>query len=275
VAVGDINGDNKLDLAVTDSELGSVFVLLGDGNGKFQSPVEYAVGMRPQAVVMNHFDTDGQLDLAVANRTDGTISVLLRNPNGSFKMPVNYDAGADPYAIVVGFFNSGTVPDLAVANAAIFDVPPSVSVLLGGNGGSFGNTVYYTNAPGTSPRSLALGDFNGDNRPDLAVANTGSGTNNGVAVLLGNANGTFQPASTNYPTGAGSLAVVTADFNADMKLDLAVANNAAGTVSVLVGNGNGTFKAPFNYTAGTAPRWPCGLQWRWQARPAVVNSAAS
>ena len=98
-------------------------------------------------------------------------------------------------------------------------------------------------AVGTSPAAIVVGDFNGDGKIDLAVANTGSGD---VSILLGNGDGTFQPA-VNYAAGNSPTDIAVGDFNGDGKLDLAVfqgASAGAVTVSILLGNGDGTFQAP-------------------------------
>src|SRR6266705_1027746 len=116
---------------------------------------------------------------------------------------------------------------------------PAADYILGG---SF--------AAGQFPIALATGDFNRDGRPDVAVANQGSGD---VSILLCNGDGTFQ-AATNYPAGLNPPAIAVADFNHDGKLDLAVANQSnPGSVSILLGNGDGTFQAATNYPAGTDP----------------------
>ena len=99
---------------------------------------------------------------------------------------------------------------------------------------------------GTSPLAVVTADFNGDGRLDIASANAGSN----VSVLLGNANGTFQPAQ-NSATGTSPLSLAMGDFNADGNLDLATAN--AGDVSVLLGNGTGAFQAPANIDIGSSP----------------------
>ncbi len=83
---------------------------------------------------------------------------------------------------------------------------------------------------GSYPFSVAAGDFNGDGKVDLAVANEGS---NSVSVLLGNGDGTFAAAQ-NFATGVNPWSVAVSDFNGDGKLDLAVANYGSGTVSVLL-----------------------------------------
>src|SRR5439155_13909145 len=102
-------------------------------------------------------------------------------------------------------------------------------------------------AVGTDPRSVAVGDFNGDGKPDLAVANTGSST---ISVLLGNGDGTFQAAQT-FAAGASPWSVTAGDFNDDGKQDLAAANFGSADVSVLLGNGDGTFQAAVSYPSGT------------------------
>ena len=94
------------------------------------------------------------------------------------------------------------------------------------------------------------GDFTGDGRTDLAVANEGDNT---VSVLLGNGDGTFQPQVT-YAVGLGPDAIVAGDFNGDGRTDLAVANGSDGTVSVLLGNGDGTFQPQVTYAVGQDPR---------------------
>ncbi len=129
--------------------------------------------------------------------------------------------------------------------------------------GLFGSAVNYN--VGSGPYSVAVGDFNGDGKPDLAIANSGSNT---VSILLGNGNGTFKAAA-NYCVGSLPESVAVGDFNGDGKPDLAVANYASGNVSILLGNGNGTFKAAVNLHRGhrSGLRGGGGLQRRRQARP--------
>src|SRR2546425_8463414 len=107
-------------------------------------------------------------------------------------------------------------------------------------------------AVGPNPRPVAVGDFNGDGRPDLAVANDFS---NDVSVLLGNGDGTFQPAQS-FAAGLYPNSVAVGDFNGDGKPDLAVAAgyyNVPGTVSVLLGNGDGTIQPAPSFAAGPFP----------------------
>jgi hypothetical protein len=192
------------------------------------------------------FNGDGTLDLAVANYvSSGTVSVLLGNGDGSFQAPHSFAAGSSSRALVVGDFNGDGIPDLAVTN----DLNPDgrVSVLLGNGDGSFQDARSF--AAGIWPRSVAVGDFNGDGRLDLVVANF---TTANVSVLLGNGDGTFQDA-VNFAAGSSPLSVAVGDFNGDGTPDLAVANNGSNDVSVLLGNGDGTFQAAHNFAAETNP----------------------
>jgi uncharacterized repeat protein (TIGR01451 family) len=134
-----------------------------------------------------------------------------------------------------------------LSNPRILGVTMSLSFLMLGNPARLAAVDFAaaTSYPvGTSPAAVAVGDFNGDGKPDIAVANTGSST---VSILLGNGDGTFQPAM-NFTAGNNPTTVAIGDFNGDRKLDLAVfqqgTNGVPGSVSILFGNGNGTFQAP-------------------------------
>src|SRR5208282_4616756 len=107
---------------------------------------------------------------------------------------------------------------------------------------------------GYQANSVAAADVNGDGIPDLIVANACESSTNcsygGIGVLLGNGDGTFQPAVTYSSGGADATSVTVADVNQDGKPDLVVANANTGSVAVLLGNGNGTFQAAVNYGSG-------------------------
>jgi len=115
---------------------------------------------------------------------------------------------------------------------------------------------------GDDPSSVAVGDFNGDGKPDLAVAN---GFSNNVSVLEGNGNGTFQTA-VNYAVGSEPNSVAIEDFNGDGIPDLVVANTASNNVSVLIGNGNETFQ-----DGGDYPVEPSRNPWRWEISTATAR----
>jgi hypothetical protein len=238
VAVGDFNNDGKFDLAVANYNGNTVSVLLGNGDGSFNSATNYAAGTGSYYLVIADFNSDGVLDLAVANNSN--VSVLLGNGNGTFQAASAFAAGILPTALVARDLNGDGNIDLVVANYG----SNNVSVLLGNGDGTFQTAVNYVT--GTAPDGIAIGDFNADGKLDLAVSNF---VGNNVTILLGNGNGTFQ-GGVNYTSGSGPNSVAVGDFNADGKLDLVIANGVSNNVSVLLGNGDGTFPAAANFPAG-------------------------
>src|SRR5205823_1002689 len=117
----DFNGDGKLDLAAASDGTydpnsrtytnGSVLVLLGNGDGTFQVPATYGVGLYPASVAVVDFNSDSIPDIAVANKGSTNISLLLGKGDGSFLDAVNYRAGVNPWSVAVGDFNGDGKPD--------------------------------------------------------------------------------------------------------------------------------------------------------------------
>jgi hypothetical protein len=244
LTTADLNGDGKLDLAIPNINYNTLYVLLGNGDGTFQSAVDYDTGNGPQIPATGDFNSDGILDLVVCNRYAATVSILLGNGDGTFQPHVDYQAGkisADHVA--VGDFNGDGKLDLVVANV----MDDTISVLLGNGDGTFQSPVAYSTGSGTAPGWTSVGDVNGDGNLDLAVTDTATSK---VAIFLGNGNGTFQP-PVDYVAGGAYGANTLADFNGDGKLDLAAANYTNSTIDILLGNGDGTFGKPTSYKEGT------------------------
>ena len=252
VAVGDFNGDGKLDMAVPNSTDLDVSILLGYGDGAFTPAGVYTIdagigGSRPFFVVAADFNEDGKVDLAVTDNANSLGAILLGNGDGSFGAPVTYGVGTAPQGMAVGDFDGDGHLDLAVANSGSADV----SILRGNGNGTFQAAVNYPAGP--NPWSVAVSDLDGDGDLDLAVANriNPGGT---ASILLNNGSGAFG-APTSFATGVNARSVAIGDFNRDGRLDLAVANEGFFNISTLLGNGNGTFQAAVNYPAGSAPRF--------------------
>ncbi len=166
VAIGYLNEDDKLDLAVANCYSNDVSVLLGDGDGKFQNAVNYETGDHPNSVAIGDLNGDGNQDLAVANCYSDDVSVLLGNGDGTFQSTDDPPSVGDgPYFVAIGDFNGDGNLDLAVANL----YGDNVSVLFGNGDGSFQSAKNYQ--AGDGPHSIAIKDLNGDNKPDMAVAN--------------------------------------------------------------------------------------------------------
>lgn len=291
VAIGDLNGDGKPDLALAAQYAYGVSLLMGAGDGSFGAAANVPATGTPYAVVIGDFNANGVPDLATASGTNWA-SVMLGTGGGAFGAASTWTTGATNRHLATQDVNGDGKLDLVVANYGA----NSVSVLLGNGDGTFAPKADFTT--GSGPYSVAIADLNGDGKRDLAVANLNVHT---VSVLLGNGSGGFgtktdfatgnSPISvtlgdvnadghpdalvansgsntvsvllgdgsgglgtkTDFATGSGPYSVALSDFDADGKVDLAVANISSNTVSVLPGNGNGTFGAKADFATGVAP----------------------
>ncbi len=251
VAVGDFNGDGKLDFAAASSSSNNVTVMLGNGSGGFTeaSGSPFAVGPDPVSIAVGDFDADGKLDLATANVGSDNVTVMLGNGSGGFTQAFGspFAVGSDPVSVAVGDFNGDGKLDFATANAS----SDNVTVMLGNGSGGFTSAPGSPFTTGLSPRCVAVGDFNSDGKLDFATANLISSN---VTVMLGNGLGGFsQPSGSPFTSGLGPFGIVVGDFNGDGKLDYVTAN--INNATVMLGNGSGGFTqasgSPF--TAGTEP----------------------
>jgi sugar lactone lactonase YvrE len=248
LAVGDFNGDGIPDLAVADANNDTVTILQGSADGTFKVVSSATTGGTPMAIVAADFNGDGKTDLAVAN-SGGTVTVLLGHGDGTFTgSVVNLASGSFLVAAAVGDFNGDGIPDLAVANDG--GNSSTITILLGNGDGTFTQAANPVTAAG--PECMVVGDFNGDGKADLAIANGNLEYPGTLTILLGNGDGTFKPGASPAAGGvSGSIAV--ADFNHDGKIDLAVINADNFQVAILLGNGDGTFQTPAFLATGTLP----------------------
>lgn len=263
IAVGDFNGDGKMDIAVANTGSGDVSVLLGNGDGTFQPASHFSAGNSPTAIAVGDFNGDGKLDLAAfqptANGVSGSVGILFGNGDGTFQAPKIMTFTQTAKFMAVADFNLDKKSDLAIGNST------SLDIFLGNGDGTFqaakaapssNCTVAPTNCIG-----VATADFNGDSKPDLALV-----TAAGVQILLGKGDGTFTPGAS--ITAFGVIPpVVLADFNHDGKVDLLLntsyracnppppscQNPLIETIQIFLGNGDGTFQATVPVTTLSFP----------------------
>jgi hypothetical protein len=299
VLAADFENKGRLDLALGQvnptSGATALVVALSNGDGTFRiaAPSDSGPG-NPDFLGFGDFDGDGNLDIAVSHALSNSISILLGNGDGTFRTGNTYVAGGLPYDFSLLPLAGGRL-GFAVADTTSAEI---INMLYGNGDGTFQAPPYYP-VPGSAPlrplnvTSLAVGDFNGDGKPDAVTsdgsvwlgqggdqfklgANVGSGSfvlagdfrGNGTediatssGVALGNNNGSFQSVIP-YPGGLTAGYIAAGHFDSSGHLDLAIAPSGpydlltsvpAGQVSILLGNGDGTFKLAGTYDAGAQP----------------------
>jgi uncharacterized repeat protein (TIGR01451 family) len=249
-ATGDFNGDSKPDIIAANFSGGSVSVMLGNGDGTFQSKIDSTVAPTPTWIAVGDFNNDGKQDIAVAIANGPyRLCVLLGNGDGTFQSPTTYTINNNSTrSIAVADFNGDGKQDLLVFSGG------RISILYGNGDGTFQDAASVGLSSSTG--IFSTGDFNGDGKIDLVSTNF-FGSPPSVCPAINQGDGTFRYKPCVSDIQGTSFAV--GDFNADGKLDFAVANftnpdpGTVSNISVLLGNGDGTFQSKVNYPVGSAP----------------------
>src|SRR5262249_34352868 len=142
---------------------------IGNGDGTFGTKTDYFTDDYPTAVAVADLNGDGKLDVAATSESLNLVAVFLGQGNGSFVLTSHNPVGNEPAAVTIGDLNGDGKPDLVTANDVHFTGFGALSVLLGNGDGTFGARTNFST--GGAPQSVAIGDLNGDGRPDLAAVN--------------------------------------------------------------------------------------------------------
>ncbi len=257
VALGDLSGDGKLDVAVTNGgATGMVSVLTGTGSGTLKPAIAFGTNFSPIGLAVADFNSDGKLDLVTADSGSpfgtaiGEVSVLLSNGKTLLAGRTDYNisnaSSTGAYSgIAAGDINGDGKIDLVVP----VTFASQLALLENKGNGTF--KPFTTVTLPVSPNAVITGDFNNDHKTDIAVMNFGgSGT---ISILINSGSGTF-PTNTQYNIGGSGYGIATGDFNNDGNLDIVATNETSNTVSVLLGNGSGAFPSFVTYPTGSFPR---------------------
>ncbi len=283
MAVADVNGDGKDDLIIANSYSDSMSTMLGNGDGTFQAPQPFAVGVAPFNGVVADVNGDGKPDLVMLNSSNGTVSVLLNNGDGTFQSPQTYTTGGDPVAVAVADINGDGKPDLVIANSSpTTHSNGNVSLLLNNGTGTFQSPeTLVSSSPSVNPfdpDSVAVGDVNGDGKPDIVVGT--SFVNNvyyfvpGQVILLQNdGTGNFPNSQQVGGLGGGGIDVALIDLNGDGKSDIVTANGYG--VTCVLNNGDGTFTNPLTLPGGSGVPFGADLTGNGKIDDLVVSNPGS
>ena len=268
--VVDVNGDGKQDIVTANANSSDLSVLLGNGDGAFQSEQRFAAGdgffRGPTSLVSGDVNGDGKIDLITSNTfVSDTVSVLLGNGDGTFQAQQHIAVGESPNAAAVADLNGDGKLDIVAANTDSGDI----SVLLGGGDGTFQSEQRFPagDGPYAGPVSVTVADLNGDGRPDLAARIHFS---NDLSLLFGNGNGSFQ-SQQRLSLSASPLSVAIADLNGDGKLDI-VTTLSTNRAAVFLGNGDGTYQAEQIFPIGVSPSMVAIRDVNGDGKPDVVTA---
>ncbi len=262
VATGDVDGDGKPDIVIANSGSATISVLRNtstSGSISAAAKIDFTTGSFPTSAAVGDLDGDGKPDLVVANGGSSTVSVF-RNTSASgsidassFAAKVDFTSGTTPYFIAVGDIDGDSKPDLVTANQN----SNNISILRNtSTPGSISFAVKVDLPVANVPRSVVIGDIDGDGKPDLVAANNNSNT---VSVLRNTStSGSISAAAkVDFITGTTPRSVTLGDVDGDGKPDLVIANNAVPySISVLRNTstlGNISAATKVDFTTGTAP----------------------
>lgn len=241
MAVADLNGDLKPDVAMTHQDTHDITVVLNQGDGRFGDVWSYAAGQGPADIKAADLNGDGIPDLVAGNENSNDFTVLLNQGNGTFShLVLPYDMGQPVRTLGVIDINEDGLPDLLVPASGWY-------AFLNQGNDMFSPPVQVAKSSNL-PASTQVIDLNGDKKPDIASADVLD-----VHVQFNQGNGTFGDSVVLAQDGGFFGSITPADLNGDTWPDLAVVDEWMDAVLVLINQGNGVFGAGVPYSVGRFP----------------------
>jgi FG-GAP-like repeat len=242
IAVGDVNGDGKLDLAFANHDTDYLTVLTGDGKGGFRpapgSPFTVQSKPHPHGIALADFNGDGKPDLVTDDWQNDRVTVLFNDGRGGFQSPgTTFPVGKMPYhKLRAADVNNDGKADIVTTNFR----GGNVTILLADGQGTFKQPTGSPFEANRQPFGIAIGDLNADGNPDLAVAHySGHITDTSgdrMSILLGAGDGTFRLSWSQAVPGKAPTSVAVGDVNGDGILDAVFGNYANSSVTVVLGS---------------------------------------
>ncbi len=237
LAIGDLNGDGRNDIAVAFStQTGAVSVLINQGNRAFAAPVNYNLCNSSRGVAIGDLDQDGDNDLADISQCSRA-GILLNNGQGGFGFRGTYGTGSASKSIVLADFNRDGFKDIAYVNNV---VNGSVTVIYNNRNGTFGPPVWLY--AGDLPDDVTVGDFDGDGNTDIAIAN--SYFSQIIVLYNDDPNGGFMGYSevtgTDTPTS-----IAPGDFDGDGRTEFAVTSWGTNRLTIFKNQDGYNFTAQY------------------------------
>lgn len=250
VVAAHLDGDDHLDLVVTNYDQASISVLRGDGTGDFSPLDDQPASIAPTQMACADFDGDEVLDLVISETESDAVHFHRGRGDASFENPVTVRSAHDPAGVVAAFMNDDAILDVVVSQAS--EAGGGVDILLGNGDGSFEFDEKRGRRLSGESHGIGVGDFDGDGNLDVAATTLNTGADDAVGILLGDGAGGLGRV-TSFVTGSGPYALAVGDLDGDDRLDVLVADGDDGTLSFMKGDGAGMLERAGVTPVGIAP----------------------